>query len=53
MRHVYWLLMVPSIPVVGIALELRPTLWNALTLVLFPFVVGYVLHTMEVLYDHL
>lgn len=49
----YWLLMVPSIPVAGIALDLHPTVGNALTLVLLPLVVGYLLHRMEVLHDYL
>lgn len=50
MRHLYWLLMVPSIPVVGISLDLHPTLWNALILILLPLLVGYLLHTMEAIY---
>lgn len=47
MRSMYWLVAIPSIPVVGLALNLHPTIGNIITLITTPCVMVVVLHTME------
>lgn len=47
MRATYWLVAIPSIPVVGLALNIHPTLGGAFTLTLIPCAVVVILNTVE------